>query len=694
MQTLLFVLLAFAPATPEAETAHFSCGPYLLLPSSHSMTIVVDNEAPVSARLRFWSAHGEDEQSREHATAARHHVFTLTNLVPDTLYSYEITSDELSTQTHAFRTLPEHPQRYRVLVMGDVRTQPQIWAQVSGRMFEHETDALFAIGTGDYPSDGRQYSQWIEQFFSPARRFLGRIPLWPAIGNHEATRSHDDVTRTETSHYFSLFELPENERWYRVDYPLMTLLVLDSNSHLTPGLPQYEWLRDQLRSPRNRFTLVALHHAPLTSGPHGGLHSDGTPREWPIDEGRRFLVPLCEMYHVDMVLTGHDHLYERSHKGGVVYVVTGGGGAPLYQVDSVDNPYQQVALATHHYVALDIDASGIELSAIDRDGVLIDHSVVPATEGHEARRTISVTRTLEQALDIGQLDPATHMLPVTLFNPLDHPLNVTIVSRSGNPEEPLVQTLAVGERRQVLWQVGAVGFDLRTDPWRAPVVLDLTVRYQGLDQALVLDLEETRKLTVYHPRYPALRLDGANTDGALLEWDEVPWIRTDARTPIVKQEESYEGPGDFGAKLKLAWTEGWLHLAADISDSRIVDDPAGDIGENDCVRLLFDIPAGPDRGVAFFSFSASGRAEASTEAPNMRHAVQQRDGGWILEASIAFETLGLEPGSGANTELSCDFLFVDRDLEGAAARPSYHRLWTRSLSRRDASTFGVLQLQD
>ena len=55
------------------------------------------------------------------------------------------------------------------------------------------------------------------------------------------------------------------------------------------------------------------------------MRPDGTPKEWPLDEGRRFLTPLFEMYDVDLVLNGHDHLYERSAKNGVDYVVTGVG---------------------------------------------------------------------------------------------------------------------------------------------------------------------------------------------------------------------------------------------------------------------------------------------------------------------------------------------------------------------------------
>ena len=684
----LLLLLAQSAQSDEAEVSPLSCGPFLLQPGTHGMTIVVDHATPVATRLCYWTE-GGDELAIEHEEPARHHVFTLEGLAANTAYSYEITGSDLSTGTHSFRTLPERPERYRVLAVGDVRTYPEAWARVSGRMFEDEPDALFAIGTGDYPADGRNYNLWIEQFFAPARPLLGHLPLWPAIGNHELTRRHDDVTNIENSHYFSLFELPGNERWFRVDYHLMTLLVVDSNSLMTPEEAQYQWLRDQLRSPRNRFTLVALHHAPLTSGPHGALQPDGTPVEWPLDQGRRFLLPLFEMYGVDLVLTGHDHLYERSEKDGVVYVVTGGGGAPLYPINAVENPYQQVAVSAHHYVALDVDANGIEVTAINIEGEVIDNTRVEATEEHVERRTRSVTSALEQAVQFGSLDPATHVSVVALSNPLDHPLTVGIATASGgNKAEPIEETLAPGERREVSWPIQGVEADLLAEPWRAPVMLDLRLHFAGQDQALDVDLDLLQKATVYRPAYSATRLDSVVADGDYAEWDGLPAMMADEQTPIVKTPASHKNAEDFGAEVKLAWTNGWLHVLADVTDEKLVDDGTSFIDKNDCLRLLVDLEG--SRGATVFTFSAAGRVDEGVEAAGILHAVKERDGGWVLEASLPWEALGMATEGDGVRQVACDFLFVDRDIEEEQAWPSYHRFWTNSRSRFDTSTFGIM----
>ena len=689
---LLPLLLLVAQAPQQESPVDFSCGPFLLQPGTRSMTVVVDHAQEQAARIQFWS--GEGVRHVEHPQAVRHHVFELTELAPDTLYFYEITSEGLSSGRHQFRTLPEQPESYRVLVVGDVRSQPKVWGQVSQRMFEHEQDALFVIGTGDYPIDGREYQRWVDEFFAPGRNFLGRMPMWPAIGNHEVSGRHDDAATFEAAHFLSLFDLPGNERWYRVEYPLISLLVLDTNSRMAPGMAQYEWLRQQLRSARNRYTLVALHHQPITSGPHGALLKDGTPKEWPLDEGRRFLVPLFEMYDVDLVLGGHDHLYERSTKDGVTYIVTGGGGAPLDKIDSVPNPYQQVAVSTHHYVGLDIDAQAITLTAIDRNGAVIDSLRLESTAEHLARRTHSVTEELELSLRFDPIDVTEGTSSVHFFNPLDQPLDVSVRPARAESELPSLELrLEPQERRALEYRLPKLSFDPVAEPWRASVEVDLMVAFAGKDQALDVDLEWNQKVTVYQAQYSAGALSLGEPDGDLAEWGGVSKIHVDDRTPLIRHATAYHGPNDLGADIQLGWSPGLLHIAATIRDDQVLDDSATDIDTNDCLRLLFKLPGAPAGSVAVFSFSARGRLECKAGGELIRHRVREVEGGWVLEASLPLSLLGVA-GDGRGSELSWDLLVADRDGDGEQGTVSYHRLWSTGRSLTRIEGFGLLRLVD
>jgi hypothetical protein len=343
------------------------------------MVLVVDHPSPVPATLEYGRV-GADSMERVARDPQRHHVFALTGLTPDTEYRYRIVRDpNTATEEAVFRTLPEAPSEIHFVVMGDHRSQPDRWGAVATRILEAEPRARFAVGTGDYPSDGRHYGQWVEQFFEPGRALLAHLPLWPCIGNHERTRTREGELREEAP-YFSLFDLPGNELWYRFDDGPVTCLVLDSNTSLADDSPQSLWLDEQLNSERQPFTFVFLHHSPYSSGPHVRLDRDGRPREWPVDHGRRYLAPKMATHDVDVVFSGHDHIYERSRKDGVVYLVTGGAGAPLYEVNSVPNPYQEVAVATYHYVTVDVTTDRAEITARAVDGTILDHFEVEARQ--------------------------------------------------------------------------------------------------------------------------------------------------------------------------------------------------------------------------------------------------------------------------------------------------------------------------
>ena len=139
------------------------------------MTIVIDHESLVTATLTYApSDSGNDAQTLRHDSLNRHHIFSLDDLEPDTEYRYSIETahSDYNSGERTFRTLPTRPSKYRVIAMGDVRSHPEVWHRVSRQIFENEIQALFMVGTGDYPQDGTRYGQWVEQFFQPGRDLL------------------------------------------------------------------------------------------------------------------------------------------------------------------------------------------------------------------------------------------------------------------------------------------------------------------------------------------------------------------------------------------------------------------------------------------------------------------------------------------------------------------------------------------
>ncbi len=144
--------------------------------------------------------------------------------------------------------------------------------------------------------------------------------FFPALGNH-------DYSDAGLDRYLSYFALPGerfrstsgNERYYDVVWGPVHVFVLNSNPQEPDGIRahsrQARWLRARLAASTAPWQIVILHHPPYSSGPHGS-----TPTwQWPFAD-----------WGADVVIAGHDHIYERILREGIVYIVNGLGGGARY----------------------------------------------------------------------------------------------------------------------------------------------------------------------------------------------------------------------------------------------------------------------------------------------------------------------------------------------------------------------------
>jgi hypothetical protein len=686
----------WAAADPDQD---FNCGPFLLQPGPTTMTIVIDHAEPVAARLTWWRAEGGGKHT-EKQDAARHHIFPLHDLRADTQYHYRVQAHGFDSGQHSFRTLPEAPEAYRFLALGDVRSRPEDWHRVAERVQQNEPDALFIVGTGDYPADGRQYDQWITQFFDPARAMLARLPFWPAIGNHERTRRYvsqpppDEVIEEEESHYFNLFDLPGNERWYRVDYQYITLLVIDSNSLMEPGHEQYEWVREQLRSPRNRFTLAAFHHAPLTSGPHGRRLEDGTYREWPLDQIHRFLMPLFEMYGVDLVLNGHDHLYERSQVKGIYYVITGGGGAPLYTVNSADNPYQQVAVSAHHYSAIDVTSTSMALTAIGIDGEILDWFVIPVSTSASARMPRQWSQQLLQTLSFASTPDGASKVQVR--NVLSFPVSLSLDNGAG-PDRIELAPDAQGD----LSLAGNVPDSLLAVPaWRGRVATTARIGLRGSGGGIPLDVNFDQEIVLREASFTAAEIQAPDVDGVLDDWPAAAAMSIDDQSATIVSGEQYHGAADMMARLRVGWSAAGIHLAFAVEDDELVGSESGSPWAMDGVEIYVDGRPEAERVDAYTAAVSQNilplhRSGVAPEGNNswrepgaITWSARQRAGGYDLEITIPAESIRADWTPKSGDHIRFDAMINDRDAEGQ----SHHRLWSTGGANSSTSGYGLLIL--
>ena len=353
--------LNFALRLAAGKGFHIIKGPYLQNLSKNSVTIMWETDLPSTSEVYY----GEGLSAKEDAPKTIHEI-TLRELKPDTIYFYHVLSrvpedrrlpkgvpSYVLSKVYSFKTAIEQGEPFKFIVYGDSRSNPEIHSKLAKLM--EKASPAFLVNTGDLVSRGQNYREWAEHFFGPLEPLISRIPIWTVIGNHE--RSH--------LNYFNFFSLPGNEAWYSFDYGDAHFLMIDTEFDYSPGSDQYRFIADDLSNCKAKWKFVAFHKPPYTA----------VRRRMPGNiRVREVLNPLFERYGVDMVFCGHDHNYVRSKPiNGVIYVITGGGGAGLYEVmpaESLD--WAEVAVATHHFCVLEIKENTLRLTAVDENGNIID----------------------------------------------------------------------------------------------------------------------------------------------------------------------------------------------------------------------------------------------------------------------------------------------------------------------------------
>jgi hypothetical protein len=208
----------------------------------------------------------------------------------------------------------------------------------------------FVLQSGDAVVNGRDARQWNKSFTGLINRLTteGGVPYFLAPGNHDVTSAADleNPGRKEgLANYLRAVSqlIPPDGATRRLNgYPTYAFgygntFVLAFDSNIAADSVQFAWARAQLEGlDRKRFTNVVAfyHHPSYSSGPHGGAII-----ERPTAAVRDKWMPLFRKHGVQLLVTGHEHLFEhwveryRDAQGvrrRMDQLVTGGGGAPLY----------------------------------------------------------------------------------------------------------------------------------------------------------------------------------------------------------------------------------------------------------------------------------------------------------------------------------------------------------------------------
>lgn len=378
--------------------------PYMQNLSDSAATVVWQTHTPETSSLAYWTGDSVNKFDVTVDTVSIDHAITLSDLQSDTEYGYEVSTWEgRFTDARTFRTAPDPGTRkaFKFLVFGDSGEGTQGQLLLADRM--PGENAALAIHVGDVAYDNGSDVDFDFRHFAVYKELMDEVPFFPSMGNHDV--------RTELGRpYLDAFRLPANnpdgtERYYSFQYDNVFFVALDSNTGPTyaerfgdirdAGGEQHRWLRDQLgrarADPTVDWIVAYFHHPPYSSGRGVGGHGSDLAI-------RAALQPLFDEYAVDLVLSGHDHDYERSlpircepgatssqacvvaqedpgrvRQGtGTVYVVTGSGGGPLAWRAVGVSWWTAFSRQLYQYVTVEVESDALVLKCLDTAGTVVD----------------------------------------------------------------------------------------------------------------------------------------------------------------------------------------------------------------------------------------------------------------------------------------------------------------------------------
>lgn len=348
----------YAYPADEGLPASIVKGPYLQQVTSDSATIMWETDVVSDSRVDYGMLLPTESSVYDPMPVALHKA-VLAGLDSGTTYTYRVTSAGAVSPAGSFMTAPPASQPFRFVVYGDSRTFPATHAQVVQNIIADAPALVF--NTGDLVGVGRDYSIWQPEFFEPLQDLMMTVPVVPVLGNHE-------YGGVGPLWFFYFFDLPLHEGWWAMTYGNTRIIGLDTNAAYTAGSRQNDWLMQEFASAAYRgatWHVVIFHHPPFSSTT---AYSDNTIL-------KDYLVPLLERHGVDVAFQGHSHVYERYLHNGIHYIVTGGGGAPLYPlVPDITPPIRQFGLSVYHHCVVDVDPSAgtLTIRAIDITGRVFD----------------------------------------------------------------------------------------------------------------------------------------------------------------------------------------------------------------------------------------------------------------------------------------------------------------------------------
>lgn len=366
--------------------------------------------------------------SCEVGSAGTCHSVTISSLTPGTRYYYRLSTNGVQVQATTYfqtqRAVGDDGTTF-FTVIGDWGQGTSGEQDIANLQNAADPQMILTVGDNVYPN-GTQ-SELDNNALAYYQQPFQRAFYFPVLGNHDLNNVGGASNYANSAHV-KTFALPTNgtqpERYYWFESGDALFIMTDSDDCCDST--QRNWMENLLATTTRKWKFVFLHHTPYSCA--NGFASLGSSITLRNSWG-----PLFERYGVDVVFTGHDHIYERSglvdhylaNGGsgsdglGTRYVMTGGGGATLDQDANIDSnglPYRQpfffspkepcpwliqacpagpngyCSIERYSYTSVTITGNEtMTLRGIDRNNVVFDTLVIQKPSGPTATPTATAT---------------------------------------------------------------------------------------------------------------------------------------------------------------------------------------------------------------------------------------------------------------------------------------------------------------
>jgi calcineurin-like phosphoesterase family protein len=252
--------------------------------------------------------------------------------------------------------LPLESKSVRFAVIGDSGTGDRPQYQVGEQLESYRkiTDFNFVLMLGDNIYGGDHPDDFVRKFEQPYKPLLDAgVKFYASLGNHD-NPNQDRYTPFNMG----------GKRYYSFKKGSVTFFALDS-TYMSPE--QLSWLEEQLRTSDTPWKICFFHHPLFSDGKFHGPDLDLRAR----------LVPLFQKYGVNVVLSGHEHLYERlKPQGGISYFVLGNSGQ--LRVHNLRRSDQtESGLDTDQgFMIMEVAGDKLHFQYVSRTGATIDSGVI------------------------------------------------------------------------------------------------------------------------------------------------------------------------------------------------------------------------------------------------------------------------------------------------------------------------------